>query len=169
MKRSNKKHEKGIEIMKKVLIFLPVLLLAIVTIALIIVLPSVTFSKSFEQVIGVKQSEITKIRLTSGTTGKAVTITDKAEFDKLLNMFEDTRFIYIREHNTVGWTLGIEIYTKESSTSIRSFTFGASDFFVSGSKDYYMNKTFTHEQIMELVNRYNLYPVAGEEELFGGN
>lgn len=153
--------------MKKALVFLPALLLAIILITLIIVFPSVTFSKNFEQVIGVKQSQITKIRLTSGTTGKEIMITDKTEFDQILNMFENTRFIYAREHDTLGWTLCVQLYTKEDPTGITDFSFGSSDLFVSGGKAYHMNKSFTHEEIMELINRYNLYPVEGEEELFG--
>lgn len=94
--------------------------------------------KNFDDLIGTSDMNITKIILTSGTSGEKVVVTDKEQIQKLINLVNNRH--YYRSLNqftsTSGWGYCIEFF--EGNTYLIQLTY-------SGDKRMYVN--YTHYRV----------------------
>ncbi|WP_461613001.1 hypothetical protein [Clostridium sp. Marseille-QA1073] len=91
-----------------------ILALIIAVIFLSVKLYPVVFYVNMEHELGVKFSEIDKITLCNGSTGKSIEILEKNEIDEILSKYKNTKVKKeLNQEPRFGFSLGITLYKND--------------------------------------------------------
>ncbi|ARC86123.1 hypothetical protein U732_3734 [Clostridium argentinense CDC 2741] len=136
-----------------------ILALIIVIIFLSVKLYPIVFYVSMEDTLGIKTSEVNKIELFNGSTGKSIEILEKNEIDEILSKYKNTKVKKeLNQEIRFGFSLGTTLYKNNK----RIAYFDSHDNYAhisrknSGVKYYTAIDAPNIEAIEEIEEKYNL-------------
>jgi hypothetical protein len=110
--------------------------------------------KDFDGLIGISDKNVTKIILTSGSSGAKVVITDKQQIQRFVSLFTNRHYSRLIDQFTSksGWGYSAEFFN--NSTNLAKLTYGSSKEIKVNNTKYKVDNPISYEETDKIFKIY---------------